>query len=89
MKLTPPNGCILAAYFENELIFTIAQKWTAKDTLERAICENTSFEYANVVEPAQDMEVDDDRFEIYFHAAYDATGPVEKYVLELVPITLY
>jgi len=89
MKLTPPNGCILAAYFENELIFTIGEKWDAAGTLADAICDNTSFETVQIEEPEEDMEIDDNRFEVNFLAAFADDEPLERYVLELVPITLY
>lgn len=87
MKIIPPRGCIFAAYFESELIFTIAKNLNVTGILENAICQNTSFEFVEIEE--QDFEEAYSQLFIQFKARYEIHDTPKDYFLHLKPITFY
>jgi hypothetical protein len=87
MKIIPPRGCIFAAYFESELIFTIAKNLNVTGILENVICQNTSFEFVEIEE--EDFEEYSEQLYINFRARYEIHDEPENCVLHLKAITFY
>jgi hypothetical protein len=88
MKIIPLNGCIIAAYYDSELIFCMGEKWDAQSTIEQAICDNTSFERVQLCEP-QDFKQGENHL-FTFLASYDQTGELEEEgYIELYTMSLY
>lgn len=88
MKIKLPKDCIISVYYDSELIFCIGEKHDAKATIEDAICDNTSFEQVELIEP-EDFDMDIAKT-LSFRASYEPEGELmEDGFIEMYVQTLY